>query len=146
MSNGILGLALLGLAFGLGPRVFDDTSSGDALGSREDAAPRQASCDARKLVGVWTGARYSMQILGDMTYRASGSPNMATIDVNGTLQISACSVQIVDVSGKFACPSAAIGQYTFTVTDTTLTFSVVSDPCDGRRMPLTAGPLKKRKQ
>lgn len=95
-------------------------------------------------MGVWAGAHYSMEILGNMTYRASGSPNMASIDVNGTLQIDKCHAKIVDTSGRYACPSTDIGQYTFTVTDTTLTFTVVKDPCDGRRTPLTAGPLTKK--
>jgi len=144
MSNGILGLVLVGLALGLGPRAFDETSSGDALGSGRSGAASQAACDPHKLVGVWTGARYSMQILGDMTYRASGSPNMASIDVNGHLRIDKCSVTIVDTSGRYACPPAAIGKYEFAVTDTALTFSTVSDPCDGRRIPLTAGPLRKK--
>jgi hypothetical protein len=109
------------------------------------AAGGPGTCDPAKLAGLWGGARYSMEILGDFKYRASGTPNMASIDVNGSVAVDKCSVKIVDVSGVYACPTVDVGRYTFTVTDTTLTFTLVSDPCDGRRIPLTAGPLTRRK-
>lgn len=108
------------------------------------AAQKQNACDARKLVGVWNGQRYSMEILADSTYRASGAPNMAAIDVTGTLRTNQCQASIVDTSGRFACPSSNVGKYTFTVTDTRLAFTLVSDPCEGRRIPLTAGPLTRK--
>ena len=71
--------------------------------------------------------------------KGQGTSNMASIDVNGTLQVDKCNAKIVDTSGKYACPSTDIGEYTFTVTNTTLAYTVVSDPCDGRRIPLTRG-------
>jgi len=85
-----------------------------------------------------------MEILADMTYHASGTPNMATIDVIGTIEVVDCDATLVDTSGQYACPPADIGQYTLTVTDTTLTFTAVSDPCDGRRIPITSGPLTRQ--
>ena len=38
----------------------------------------------------------------------------------------------------------AVILFAFSSTDTTLSFVVVSDPCDGRRTPLTAGALTKK--
>jgi hypothetical protein len=105
---------------------------------------RQAACDPGKVAGVWLGARYSMEVLGDGTYRASGTPNMATIDVTGTLKIDRCNATFVDKSGRFACPATSVGRYTFSVSDTTIAFTPVNDPCDGRRIPLTSGPLTRK--
>lgn len=85
-----------------------------------------------------------MEIMQDSTYHASGTPNMSSIDVIGTLQVDACNVTITDTSGKYACPAEQVGQYTFTVSDTNLAFSVISDPCDGRRLPLTEAPLSRK--
>ena len=143
MSNRIIGLVVVVLALGLGAYSTSDTPVAVAA-SQGGAGGNQGPCDAGKLVGVWTGAHYSMEILSDRTYRASGSPNMASIDVNGTLQVDRCNVKIVDISGRYACPPADIGKYTFTVTNTTLAFAVVSDPCDGRRIPLTREKLTKK--
>jgi hypothetical protein len=144
MPHRIVGMVLVGLAVGLSPCSSDDASSRGAARSGGGATAIQGSCDASTLVGLWSGAKYSMKIFVDRTYHASGSPNMASIDVIGTVQVDKCHAKIVDTSGRFACPSANIGRYTFTVSDTTLAFTVVDDPCDGRRIPLTAGPLTKK--
>ncbi len=144
MSSRTTALILLSMAFGLAPCSSEEAQSGRPAGAGRAAEGSQGSCDAGKLVGLWAGARYSMKILGDMTYHASGTPNMANIDVIGTIQVDKCNAKIVDTSGKLACPTTDIGRYTFTVTDTKLTFAVVSDPCDGRRIPLTRGPLTKK--
>lgn len=145
MSIRVGSLTLVSLALVLGACSSDDSPAGGATGGNAGAggSSSQGTCDASKLVGVWSGTSYSMEILSDMTYRASGTPNMASIDVNGTLQVSGCDVTIVDTSGQYACPSTDIGAYTFTATETTLSFTLVSDPCDGRRIPLTAGSLTK---
>lgn len=134
------------LVIGLGTgAAVQGRSPADTGGSNPSAAvQKQRACDAKKLVGVWNGQRYSMEILADSTYRASGAPNMAAIDVIGTLRTNQCQASIVDTSGRFACPSSNVGKYTFTVTATRLTFTLVSDACEGRRIPLTAGPLNRK--
>jgi hypothetical protein len=156
MHKRIVCLVLAGLAVGLIACSSDDTppaggagsagagGSAGGAGGAGGAAGSQGACEASKLVGVWGGASYSMEIVGDGTYRASGTPNMASIDVNGTVQIDGCNIKLTDTTGKYACPSTQIGEYTFTVSDTTLAFTLVSDPCDGRKTPLTAGPLTKK--
>jgi hypothetical protein len=108
------------------------------------ASGEEGSCDARKIVGTWRGARYSMTVRADGTYEASGTPNMASIDVTGTLRTEGCKATLVDTSGRYACPPGQVGRYTFAVTDTTLQFTLVSDACDGRRIPLSAGSLSRR--
>jgi len=143
MFNAIVSLVLVGVVLGL-PGASSGPPSKGAVSSGGGAEASQGSCDAGKLLGLWAGERYSMKILADMTYRASGSPNMASIDVTGTLKVDKCDVEILDTSGRYACPSTDVGKYTFTVTETTLAFTLVSDPCDGRRRPLTAGPLTKK--
>lgn len=145
MSKGIGGLALLALVLCLRTLTGAITPSTAAAAARTPAVAGPTACDPARVVGVWTAARYSMEILADKTYRASGTPNMAAIDVIGTFDADRCNATIVDTSGRFACPANEIGRYTFTVTDTTLAFALVSDPCDGRRIPLTRGPLTRRR-
>jgi len=114
-----------------------------AAGASGAAGAGGAVCDSAKLVGKWAGSNYSMEILSDWTYQASGTPNMASIDVTGTVQVDNCDIKLTDISGQFACLPEQVGEYGFTVSDTTLTFTLVSDACDGRRIPLTKGPLTK---
>lgn len=114
-----------------------------AVGPSATGASGQPACDARKVVGTWSGARYSMTVRSDGTYEASGTPNMASIDVTGTLRTNGCRATFVDTSGRYACPREQEGRYTFAVTDTTLRFTLLSDACDGRRIPLSAGALRR---
>ena len=118
--------------------------------STDDPSPatggtNQGTCNAAMLVGTWSGGpNFHMKILSDLTYQASGTPNFGQIEVNGTLQVSGCTVKITDVSGKGACQLTQVGDYTFTVSAKTVTFTAVSDACDGRRIPLSGKPLTKQ--
>lgn len=52
------------------------------------------------------------------------------------------SVTIQDFSGPFSCPMDQIGIYQFAITDgTSLDFSAVEDPCDGRVFFITNNSL-----
>jgi hypothetical protein len=145
MLNTIASLAILSLVVGFGAEPHGVALLQAAPDGQSGPVVRQAACEPGKVAGVWLGARYSMEVLGDGTYRASGTPNMASIDVTGTLKIDRCNATFVDASGRFACPATDVGRYTFSVSDTTIAFTLVSDPCDGRRIPLTSGPLTRKK-
>ena len=106
--------------------------------------PQPLSSTPPALVGIWTGQNYSMEIHPDLTYRASGTPNMAQVDVTGRIRIVGHTITFTDTSGRFACPPSQAGEYTFTVSATTLTFKVLRDPCDGRRAPLSTNPLTRK--
>jgi len=60
--------------------------------------------------------------------------------VTGTYKVSGDQVEITDEGGEFFCQNGA-GKYTWKAEGDKLTFTLIEDPCDGRRQLLTAGPL-----
>lgn len=54
------------------------------------------------------------------------------VDVVGKHVTEGNRVTVWDVSGEFACPSDQKGVYTYALDGDTLTFTKVSDPCEGR--------------
>jgi len=101
-----------------------------------DTAADVATCDAGLLTGVWLSARYSVSFDADLSYQAAGAPNLAHIDVTGQAVVDSCRISFTNESGAFACPTDKVGIYTFAVGATSLSLTLVADPCDGRRIPL----------
>lgn len=107
------------------------------------AGCKKGTCDETLLPGVWTSTKYSIEIFNDFSFQAAGAPNLAEIDVTGTIDIDGCDFIITDTAGQFACPEDQVGHYTFTVTADKLTLKGVEDLCDGRRIPLDGAQLKR---
>lgn len=100
-----------------------------------------AECDSALLTGVWLSAKYSVEFAADLSYEAAGAPNLMEIDVTGQAAVDGCEISFTDEGGQFACPPQQVGVYTFSVSDTKLAFELVSDACDGRRIPLSGAVL-----
>jgi hypothetical protein len=105
-----------------------------AAGGSATAVEEGAACDRARLPGLWTSSSYSIRMGADGRYEAAGAPNMMSIDVVGTWAVDGCTVRFTDTGGDYACPASQVGTFTFTVSATTLRFTVVSDACDGRRL------------
>lgn len=104
-------------------------------------AASSSTCDRAKLAGLWTSTNYSVLIASDLSFQAAGAPNVAVIHVTGTLGGEGCTLTFTDLSGTHACPPNQVGTYTFSVTETSLSLQLVSDACDGRRIPLSGAVL-----
>ena len=64
--------------------------------------------------------------------------------VVGTLVVSKGRLQFTDTGGPFRCLGAtAKGAYGYVLKGKTLTLKPVSEPCIGRKLVLTAHPLKR---
>ena len=110
-------------------------TSPDASSQTADASS-VAVCDRAKLTGLWTSANYSIRIASDLSFEAAGAPNMAVIQVTGTLGGEGCTLTFTDSGGTYACPGNQTGTYTFSVTESALHLQLVEDACEGRRRPL----------
>ncbi len=64
--------------------------------------------------------------------------------VTGTYKLSGDRIEFADQEGEFMCQDSD-GKYTWKVDGDRLIFSVVDDPCDGRKQALTSKPLVKKK-
>jgi hypothetical protein len=100
-----------------------------------------SSCEGALLAGTWLSANYSVRFAGDLSYEAAGAPNLEEIDVTGQAAVDGCQISLTDLVGTYACPEDQVGVYAFAVTDTTLTFALVSDDCLGRSTPLDGDVL-----
>ena len=98
-------------------------------------------CDAGLLTGTWLSTDYSVRFAADLTYEAAGAPNLLTIDVTGQAVVDGCRISFTNEAGSHPCPTDQIGVYDFTVDATTLTFTMVTDLCDGRRIPIDGAVL-----
>jgi hypothetical protein len=119
------------------PGDDDDSSGDDASGDDADDADDAADDDTAGcgsvdlLPGTWIAGPITMEIAADLTYHTVGSAQM-NYDVTGTIEVDGCTARFTDTSGQGACPLAQIGEYGFVVTETTLTTTLMSDPCAGR--------------
>jgi hypothetical protein len=119
-----------------------DTDTDTDTDSDTDAdTDSDTECDEALLPGVWLSADYSVEFAEDLSYEAAGAPNLEVIDVTGQAAVDGCEISFTDESGDFACPAEQVGVYTFAATETTLTFALVSDACDGRSIPLDGAVL-----
>jgi hypothetical protein len=138
-STLILFLALCPLTASVG--CGDDDASGDTDSDSDSDTDTDVECDEALLPGVWLSTDYSVEFAEDLSYEAAGAPNLEVIDVYGQAAVDGCEVSFTDESGDFACPAEQVGVYNFTVNATTLAFTLVSDACDGRSIPLDGAVL-----
>ena len=102
------------------------------------------------------GGTYSEEIAGatppvlNGTWSVALKPSSFTIRkgaalaVVGTLVVSKGRLQFTDTGGPFRCLGAtAKGSYGYVLKGKTLTLKPVSEPCVGRKLVLTAHPLKR---
>jgi hypothetical protein len=74
-----------------------------------------------------------------LTLKADGTASV-DFDLNGTLEVEGKytvegnQITFQDVSGPYACPADQKGVYTFDGTESSGSLTVVSDPCEGRKM------------
>lgn len=65
--------------------------------------------------------------------------------MRGVASVDGDEITIRDIGGSLACTSPQqSGTYRWTETDATVTFSVVSDGCDGRRFVMLYDPWIKQ--
>jgi hypothetical protein len=87
------------------------------------------------LVGNWTkliqGRTATVTFTSDHKWQVEFIDD-AGIDVWGSYIISGNQITIIDEGGEYSSDEA--GVYSFQVTETSLTLTVVSDPADGRRI------------
>ena len=126
MRAGGLFVALIALA-------SSGCDGGDDGGGGSGGDVTGGTCDAAKLPATWLGTSYSVRVADDFTFEAAGAPNLATIQVTGTMAIDDCTARFTDTGGVYACPKEQVGTYTFSVSDTALRFTLVSDDCAGRQ-------------
>ena len=90
-------------------------------------------------VGTWTksmnGASVQFMISSDNTWEVEFTGDDEA-DVYGTYQISGNQITLTDKGGEYSSDSS--GDYVFQVDKTSLKFTTVDDPVDGRKM-LVAG-------
>ncbi|MBI5486813.1 MAG: hypothetical protein HY905_05745 [Deltaproteobacteria bacterium] len=127
--------------------VAPETTADSPAEAEAEAAPEAtaeadaAECDAGLLTGVWLSANYSVRFAADLSYEAAGAPNLTRIDVTGQAAVDGCQITFGHEGGTYACPDEQPGTYTFTVDATQLSFTLVSDACDGRRIPISGAVL-----
>ena len=108
------------------------------------AAPRLAAGQAFK-PGTYTAAFNGMALeaqfsdSGTITIKADNS-----VVVTGTFAIKGDVIELRDLSGPLACNAEQIGRYQWKLEDTTLTFSLVSDDCQGRTQSVAGQPWTRK--
>jgi hypothetical protein len=122
----------------------DGDSDGDSDGDADGDSDGDSDCGASLLPGVWLSNKYSVEFFEDLSYEAAGAPNLQQIDVTGQAAVEGCQISFTDATGTHACPAAQVGVYTFEVNDTTLAFTLVSDACAGRAIPLDGAVLARQ--
>lgn len=73
-----------------------------------------------------------VSLKGDGSYTVDFG-NDGTIEINGAYTTEEDKINIKDVDAPQACPGEAV--YTYVATDSHLTMTRVSDPCEGRGGP-----------
>lgn len=114
-----------------------ETDLGDFPVGSLEIVVEQGDAPAAFLEGHWT---MEIQSDGDsfVTHESSGG-------VIGEVSVDGDEITLKDLGGELACTSpTASGTYSWTETDATVTFSVVSDGCDGRRFVMLYGPWNKQ--
>lgn len=88
-----------------------------------------------QVVGAWEkefgGRTASFTLTSENTYQVEFTGDEA-VDVYGSYVISGVQITFTDEGGDYSSDSS--GVYEFKVSDTSLSFSVVDDPVDGRSM------------
>jgi len=119
----------------------DTDADSDTDSDSDSDSDTDGDCDAELLPGVWLSTDYSVEFADDLSYEAAGAPNLMEIDVIGQAAVDGCEISFTDTGGDYACPEEQVGVYTFSVSETTLSFAVIDDACDGRRIPLDGAVL-----
>lgn len=88
-----------------------------------------------QLTGIWTktinGRTMTFTISADFTYEVEFAGDDGT-DVWGSYEVSGTHISFSDEGGDYSAPE--VGEYEFTVSGTSLTFTKVNDPLNGRSM------------
>jgi len=109
-----------------------DDDAGDDDAGDDDAGDDDADCGSGDMLpGEWVSNVVNWTINADLSYHAVGVLD-TSYDVTGEMTVAGCTLTMVDLAGTGACPANQLGVYDFVVTDTTLTTTVVDDPCIGR--------------
>ncbi len=108
----------------------DGSSDGD---ENTDGDEQEGCGTADMLEGSWTSTAITLDIDSDLNYHAVGV-NDTGYDVNGSIFVDGCSVELTETEGTLACPEEQVGRYSFVVTDSTLVFTLEADDCQGRAM------------
>ena len=92
---------------------------------------------SEQVVGTWTkelnGRTFTFTLTADKKYQVEFAGDEA-IDVYGSYVISGKQITFTDEGGDYN--SGESGAYEFKVSDTSITFTNVDDPVDGRSMLL----------
>lgn len=113
-----------------------ETDLGDFPVGSLELVVEEGDAPAAFLEGHWT---MEVQTDGDQfVTHASGN-------VVGEVSVDGDEITFRDLGGSLACTAPQeSGTYRWTETDATVTFSVVSDGCDGRRFVMLYGPWNKQ--
>ena len=90
--------------------------------------------------GTFTGGEYTLSFSADGVHTVSTGDKVV---VKGNYTVNANEISIVDKEGDFACIGQT-GKYTWKLDGKNLSFTKVSDDCDGRVQGLTAQPWVKK--
>lgn len=120
-----------------GPEPPTEPDLGDFPVGSFELVVEEGDAPAAFLEGRWT-----MEIQADadifVTHESGGN-------VRGVASVDGDEITIRDIGGPLACTSPQqSGTYRWTETDAAVTFSVVSDGCDGRRFVMLYDPWNKR--
>jgi hypothetical protein len=105
----------------------------------------QITCggSSSSLTGTWTTTglggipgTVTMTFDADSGYTVDAQAT-AGVDVTGTYSLTGSRIVYTDSSGPQACNAATTGTYDYVISGTTLTFTLVSDPCNGRILAMS---------
>ncbi|MFW6039635.1 MAG: hypothetical protein ACOC9N_00995 [Gemmatimonadota bacterium] len=119
------------------PEPPTEPDLGDFPVGKFELVVEEGDAPAAFLEGRWTK---EVQSDGDffVTHESAGS-------VAGVVSVADDEITFRDLGGSLACTAPQeSGTYRWTETDATVTFSVVSDGCDGRRFVMPYGPWNKQ--
>ncbi len=128
----LLPLALLFLV-GFTFRAESPPAGGYFMTVAEEDIPESVPTEAkRNLVGKW-----EMTLSTDKKYQISKDGNVL---VKGSFDLSGGQITVTDEEGVLACtgqPSMETGTYNWTYEEGKLSFKIVDDKCEGRRLVLS---------
>lgn len=91
--------------------------------------------------GTYSAGEFSVTFNADGTHAVSAGGNIV---VKGVYTIKDDQILLTDKEGEYACGGDVTGSYKWKFDGKSLTFSVVSDDCDGRKGGLTSQPFNKK--
>lgn len=117
-----------------------ETATEEGTAATTTAGPdRPDSRDGDALLGTWVSPNArEMSFTADGDFSVTESGEVLAV---GTYTATSTTVELVPGSGAIAC--AESGTYEWDVEDDILTFTVVNDPCDGRKEGLDGVPRKR---